>query len=447
MSFTRRMEAWRDVLQRYRETFKFHWAQREAMKMPRLTADEAEFMPGALAVQHRPVSPSARWVARILIGMLVTLLLWAVLSQVDVVVNAQGKLIATERTKVISTGDTATVRRLLVQEGDSVRAGDVLLELDARVWQSEREKAGGETLFAQLQIARSLALLHALDRGRVPLMLLPVGMPAERGAQEQAHLMDEWRDFVARRDRLDSDLQRLEQALQLAERTARDYAVLVASGDVAEHAWIERERARVDLHGQVVDTRRQQSILSAELRRDAQRALGEARRLIDTSTQDSRRAEVQADLLTLTAPIDGTVQGLGVHTVGAAVPAAQALMNIVPNHGPWEIEAFVENRDVGFIEEGQEAAVKIDAYEYTRYGTIPARVSQTSRDAIQDEKRGPIFKVKVTLSRDTVQVNGQDQPLRPGMSGTVEIKTGTRRVVEYVLSPLIQHAKESIRER
>lgn len=122
-------------------------------------------------------------------------------------------------------------------------------------------------------------------------------------------------------------------------------------------------------------------------------------------------------------------------------------MQIVPEQSVVEVEAFLENKDVGFVQEGQDAQVKIDTFEYTKYGTIPARVTHVSRDAIEDEKKGLIYSVMVTLDKTSIDVDGRKIKLSPGMSTTVEIKTGTRRVIEYVLSPLIQHARESLRER
>ena len=157
-------------------------------------------------------------------------------------------------------------------------------------------------------------------------------------------------------------------------------------------------------------------------------------------------ARVHSDLLTLTSPVAGTIQQLKVHTIGGVVPAADPLMEIVPAKGPIEMEASIANRDVGFVHEGQSASVKIDAYDYTRYGFVPAHVVHVSRDAIQDDKRGLIYAVKVRLDRDYVTVDGRRMPLTPGMSGHADIKTGTRRIIDYVLSPIIDVAHESLRE-
>jgi len=149
----------------------------------------------------------------------------------------------------------------------------------------------------------------------------------------------------------------------------------------------------------------------------------------------------------LTAPVSGTVQQLALHTVGGVVTPAQPVMVIVPEDQPLEIEAFIENKDIGFIRPGQEAEVKIETFQYTKYGTIPARVDFVSHDAINDEKRGLIYFSRVKMQRPRVNVDGVEVNLSPGMAVTVEVKTAKRRVIEYFLSPLMQYSSESFRER
>ncbi len=216
---------------------------------------------------------------------------------------------------------------------------------------------------------------------------------------------------------------------------------------MSQHAWSEREQARIDLEGQLRDARGEQASLTAETRKTAQEALYDAQRLLGDAAQDARRAQVHTDLLTLDSPVDGTVQNLSVHTVGAAVPAAQPLMEIVPREGPVEIDAMLDNKDVGFVVEGQPAQVKIDAFSYSKYGTVPAHVSHVSRDAVQDDKKNWLYDVTIVLDRTTLPVEGKNVRLTPGMTASVDILTGNRRVIEYVLSPLVEHAKESLRER
>lgn len=247
--------------------------------------------------------------------------------------------------------------------------------------------------------------------------------------------------------RLEGAITRYSLALPLATQRALDYKELAKTHDVSMHAYLEKEQARVDLEGQLAEAKNTRAALIAETRRAAYDAQTEGDKIVGAARQDAMRTEVHSKLLKLTSPVDGTVQQLTVFTVGGVVPAAQPLMKIVPREDRLIVEAMLENKDIGFVEEGQLAAVKIAAFEYTKYGTIPARVVHVSRDAIKDEKKGLRYSVIIALDKSSISVNGHDMPLGAGMSVQVEIKTGTRRVIEYVLSPLIQHAKESLNER
>jgi len=447
MSVRHRWQAWRDLWLRYRAIFRHHWKQRATLDMPRFEAYEAEFLPAALSLQAQPVSPLGRWVGRILMMLVLAAFVWSVLGQVDIIVNATGKIIPSDRTKTIASVEVASVRALHVKEGQSVEAGDLLVELDARASDSDRDKALGNEQLARLQAERSRALVQALDSGQSPHLAPVDGVSAQRFHDAEHHLMAQWRDYTAKVNRLEGEIRRYSEALPLATQRARDYAALAKDHDVAQHAYLEKEQARIELDGQLREVRAQKVALAAEVRRGAQEALNDANRVLGESSQDARRADAHSQLLKLVAPVDGVVQQLTVHTIGGVVPAAQPLMQIVPGQGVVEVEAFLENKDVGFVREGQEAQVKIEAFEYTKYGTIPAHVTHVSRDAIQDEKRGLIYSIKVALDAASIDVDGRTVVLSPGMSTGVEIRTGTRRVIEYVLSPLIQHGRESLRER
>jgi hemolysin D len=136
-----------------------------------------------------------------------------------------------------------------------------------------------------------------------------------------------------------------------------------------------------------------------------------------------------------------------VHTVGGVVTPAQALMVIVPDDYPLEIEAYLENKDIGFVDQGQSATVKVEAFPYTKYGTLHGEVMDVSDDAINDEKRGLIYSTRVRLAQTSIAVENKRVKLSPGMAVSVEVKTGHRRVLEYFLSPLMEYQSESFKER
>lgn len=462
-----RKEAYQELFDRYKLVFQFWWEHRDQIKLPDLKAHEAEFLPNALALQAAPVSPAGRTVARILIGLLITLFLWSLLGKMDIIVNGQGKLIASGYTKTIAAVEVAKVVGLHVEEGQSVKVGDLLIELDSRGPDSEQNKAEGDRQLALLQMERSKALLQSLATNKEPVLLSIEDVDQAHYQNEVKHLQDLWRDYAAKRARIASQIKRFGDALPLAAQRARDYEALAKERDVSTHAYLEKEQARIDLLGQLDDAKTQLIALTAETRKTAQDDLYQATRIWSGAVQDANKAAAHGDQLRIVSPVDGVVQQLTVHTVGGVVPAAQPLMSIVPSKHAVELEAYIENKDIGFMQEGQAAQVKIDAYEYSKYGTIPAIVTHVSRDAVDfsgngtgqlankdadpkkdgSSNKGLMYAVKVTLQKPTILVDGKEMPLSPGMSGSVEIKTGERRIIEYVLSPLITHVHEGLHER
>ncbi|MDN2710319.1 HlyD family type I secretion periplasmic adaptor subunit [Janthinobacterium sp. SUN118] len=447
MSAGHRFAAYGDLLHRYGQVLRHCWRIRASLGGPVLSEDEAAFLPAALALQERPVSPSLRITARVLMLLVACVVLWAVFGRVDIIVNAAGKVIPSGNTKTIASVDVAAVRALHVQEGQAVQAGELLIELDSRGPDAERDKAAGDAVAAALQVARSRALIAAIGTLTPPVLGPLKDIPAADRAAAQAHVDGQYASFRARLAHLDGEIARYAQALPLATQRAGDYQALAQARDVSEHAWLDKEQARIELAGQLASARSERAALLAQTRKDAYDALTEGARVAAASGQDARRAGARGSLLRLTAPVDGTVQQLKVHTLGGVVPAAQALMQIVPRASTLEIDAVLDNRDVGFVQAGQAVAIKVDAFDYTKYGTVPAVVKSVSRDAIEDEKKGLVYAVKISVRQPAIVIDGRRVPLSAGMAVRAEIRTGTRRVIEYVLSPLVRHQKEALHER
>jgi hemolysin D len=454
MTVLHRVAAYRDLVRHYRAVASYFWRRRHEMGGGLFNEQEAEFLPAALALQEQPVSSTAVVTARLLVALAAILLVWSVFGRIDIVVNAQGKIIPTGYVKTIASVETASVRAIHVVEGQQVKAGDLLVELDTSASDAERDKAVKSRSAAVLQQVRARALIDAIHGGWPPrwpglsaLQRLEPGIPAPDAQSEQLHLEGQYHDYVAKKERLDAEIAHFREALPLVTQTANDYAELLKHHDIAEHAWIEKEHARIDLEGQLTDAQKQRAALLAETLREAYDQLTEGDKTAASAGQDAIRSASHSKLLRLTAPVDGVVQQLTVHTVGGVVPAAQALMQIVPSEKTVEVEATLENKDIGFVREGQHAQVKVAAFEYTKYGTVPAIVTQVSRDAVQDEKKGLLYTSRIKLERATMNVDGRTVVLGPGMAVDVEIKTGDRRLIEYFLSPLQQHEHESLHER
>jgi hemolysin D len=207
---------------------------------------------------------------------------------------------------------------------------------------------------------------------------------------------------------------------------------------------------------------------AAEFRRTLSGELAEAERKAAGLAHDLEKINLRTRLQVLTAPIDGVVQQLSVHTVGGVVTPAQTLLMVVPSEGPIEIEATVSNRDIGFVHEGQDAQIKVDTFNFTRYGLLHGKVLSLSRDSIAREKplgrsndRAPTadassseqpgeelsYAARISLDRTRMQVDDNVVNLSPGMAVTAEIQTGSRRVISYLLSPLLRYGHDSLRER
>jgi hemolysin D len=447
MSLTHRLKAQTSLIRHYWKTFWQFWKNRDRLGGNIFTEDEAEFLPAALSLQEKPVSRGSRVAAGVLMALVVALFLWSIVGRMDIIVTGSGEIIPSERTKTIASIEVASVKAIHVEEGQSVKKGDVLIELDASIPSLEQDKARSSTEEATLQIARSRAMIAAIDSLEPPKLSAISGVPAEKLREAQKHLDGQFQDLITKLQRIDGMINNYAQTLPLVTQQASDYKALAQNNDVSLHAYLEKEQARIELEGKLTDAKNQRVALIAEARRVAYDARTEGDKIVGASRPEAQKAAVRSKLLKLVSPVDGTVQQLTVHTVGGVVPAAQPLMMIVPREHQIKVEAMVENKDIGFIKEDQTAAVKVDAFQYTKYGLIPARVIHISRDAIKDEKRGLIYSVIVALDKSSILVEGRDIRLSPGMSVNVDIKTGDRRVIEYILSPLLKLKRESLRER
>lgn len=464
-----------DLLKRYGAVFRHAWRERKSLDpRPRLP-HEAQFLPAALELQETPVSPAPRIAMWLILCFALIAFLWAIFGHMDVVATAHGKIVPNDRTKVIQPIETATVKAIRVSDGQSVKAGEVLIELDATTATADSARLGNDLTTVRLQAARARAMLAAIASGKPPALERLPDMVTERLAQEQRILEGQYGEYQAKLARIDADFARreaelastreivgkLEQTAPIARQRAQDFRDLVEKNFISKHGYLEKEQARIEQEGDLAtqrsrlkelsaslqEARSQRIALVAETRRIALDSLNEAEQKATSFGNELVKSDSRGKLMTLTAPVDGTVQQLAVHTVGGVVTPAQPLMVIVPKDNPIEVEAFVENKDIGFVNPGQAAVVKIETFPFTKYGTIEARVTHVSNDAVSDEKRGLIFPARVNLERATIQVENKTVNLSPGMAVTVEVKTAQRRVIEYFLSPLLQYKDESLRER
>ncbi|MED5606973.1 MULTISPECIES: HlyD family type I secretion periplasmic adaptor subunit [Pseudomonas] len=471
------MSARRDLLRRYRSAWRRAWRNRQSMDPPQRLPHEVQFLPAALALQEQPVSPLVRYIKWSIMAFAALAVLWACLGEIDVVATARGKIVPSGKTKVIQPSEVAVVKAIHVHDGQQVKAGDLLLELDPSQTEADVERLKADLLAAKVDSARAGAMLDAIRDGVEPASLkerLP------QASEEQLQSAQRWLlgQYLELRSNIEQTQASIEQrraeiqaaqatvnslhiTLPIAEQLAADYKRLMERRFVAKHAWLEKEQARLEQTRELSVQQARLLELRASLREAEQRREGviaqTRRAMLDLQqqseqkaaalAQELRKAEQRDQLTRLTAPVDGTVQQLAIHTRGGVVTAAQPLMAIVPRDQPVEVEAMLENKDIGFVWPGQEVEIKVETFTFTKYGVVPGEVISISDDAIEDEKRGLFYSMRIRLKQNHIRVGSRNIPLTPGMAVSAEVKTDKRKVIEYFLSPLKQYVSESLGER
>ncbi|KLD78354.1 HlyD family type I secretion periplasmic adaptor subunit [Xanthomonas hyacinthi] len=469
------VEAAREFLGRYGQVFKVAWSVRDTLDPPRRTEDELAFLPAHLELTDTPVSPTARWTMRLIIAFFCVALLWAVFGQLDIVAVAPGKTVVGSRTKVIQPAETAVVKRILVQDGQIVKRGQLLIELDATGTGADYAKAGDALVNARMAMLRLAAVAEALQAGKPPSMQTDASLPVDRFRTEQQLALSQFEAYQAKRHNLQAAISQrraeiqtvqsligpLAESAKIATSRSQDYAKLVEGRYVGRHDYLLREQERIaaerDLASQrsrlqettsaLKGAQEELLMLTADTLQQTLDGLRQAHEQVQQFAPEVAKTEQRDRLMQLRAPVDGTVQQLAMHTVGGVVTPAQALLAVVPSEEALEVEATVLNKDIGFVRPGQRATVKVESFPYTRYGYLEGTVQSVSHDAAQDEKMGLVFPTRVKLSDPTLMIDGVKVALTPGMNLSIEIKTGRRRVIDYLLSPLHQHGHEALRER
>jgi hemolysin D len=448
-------------------------ADRDRSKARPLIA-EPEFLPAALEVIEQPVSPTGRATSWALMGLLGVTALWLGLGRVDVVASASGKIVGSGNSKLVQSAGTGVVSAIRVHEGDHVRKGQVLLDLDTTLSSAELQQSAKALQAVELDVARNRAFIDAIDgKGlrfnppegtsddvvatQIKLIAAQLAevnaMVAGYGAARDTSLADA-RAAQATRARIDDTLPILDREVAAMTRLdEKGYAPglrLLEMQRQRRSEQGEREISAAQIARGAAEARkyaRQMAATREQARRQALADLAKAQGEAIVKREEVTKAARRKGLQHLVAPEEGSVQQLAVHTVGGVVEPARTLMVIVPSHDTIEVEARVLNKDMGFVHEGQEAAVKIEAFPFTRYGTVRGRVVSLSRDAVSDPKLGAVYIARIRLESSFIQANGKAVPLGAGLGVTADIRTGSRAIISWLLSPLMTSVSQAGHEQ
>lgn len=446
----------------------------------------AEFSPAALEISHAPPAPAGRALLWFILSACSMALAWSFIGRVDVVVAARGELVPPSRSKDVQAPISAQVAAIHIQDGQIVEAGALLIELNPTEALADKSRLSVEFVEARLSMARLNALLGAPEDPHKAASLFASfeGAPDDAVERHRAQLISAATAQRARLSALRADhersqaevqsaaaeLERLEASLPFIRQNVSARRELVEKGVLArlpqlelERQLVESEKARDVLIGrmrvaQAAARQLRHSIdeTQAEFERAGREELQKSTQAMQSLEQELVKAQFREEAMRLTAPVSGSVQLLRVHGAGAIVGAGQTLLTIVPLDAALEAEVRIENKDIGLIHQGQRVAVKIDAYDFTRYGLYEGKLRTIAREAVPPAQTDPSNPVlaqmpeNVYVARVALSDEGRDgKPairLAPGMAATAEIKIGRRRIIDYVLSPVTASLSESLRE-
>jgi hemolysin D len=464
-------------------------------KKERRRREELAFLPAALEIVETPPSPIGRLGGWLAIGIFAAAIVWASIGTVDIVASATGRIVSSGRSKVIQPFETGVVSAIYVRDGQIVRAGDILVELDSKMNRADLAHLQSDLITTQLDIAR---LSAALSDGDDPPANFhpPADATAEQIALQRKFLIDqtaEHRTKLAALDEQKNQKMAEEQTIEASISKLRAVIDIAAQSVDIRKALLEKQLTSkllyLDSYQQLVQSQKEVFVqqsrrneagaataalansraeAESEYRRTLFGQLDEAERKAAEFSEDLSKAKERANFQILKAPVDGVVQQLAIHTVGGVVTPAENLLVIAPADSALEIEAMVSNRDIGFVAPGQAAEIKVDTFNFTRYGLVHGKIASVSQDAIarqspqenksekvagaEDASSEPagqqlVYAARVSLDNTTMRIDDRIVNLTPGMAVTVEIKTGSRRIISYLLSPVLQHAKDAFNER
>lgn len=462
---------------------------------------DREFLPAALAILETPPSPVKVWLIWAICGLFAFAIGWSYFGRIDIIAVAQGKIQPTGRVKTIQSAEAGKVIAIRAENGKHVAAGDVLIELDAAETAADDANAVASLKGYRAEHLRrqtALAAVQGESIGTQAKVDWPDDIPQPVRSREELVLRGDLRQLAAGVRSLEAQLTQKKAEQTRLEETITAQQTLVATLqervnmrstlqgldagtksaviDAQETMQIQ-QTALATQKGQLSESKAAAEVLVQERLKaietfmaDNGQKLAEAERQIDDFSQKVAKTHSKLSHMTITSPISGLVMGLSVTTLGQVVNPSEEIMRVVPEGSDLEIEAYIENKDIGFVEPGQAAIVKIESFPFTRYGVLDATVVRVARDAIPEpdaqtvegnpakttkssyfggaqRTQNLVFPVTCSLARKTMTVDGTSVALIPGMTASIEVKTGKRRILEYLFSPLVQTVSSAMKER
>ena len=427
--------------------------------------DLHEFKPLLIEIEDKPLNPLGRIILYLVLAIMVFATAWLILAKVDVVVSAQGKVIPSGEIKILKPLESGVVSKIFVKESDRVKKGDILIQIDPTVTDASLSSKQDDLAVTNSDIALLEALINESNLSKDELNKLNSSQLSLYNSQKQI-LASTYESNKAKLNsaKLDikaseSEVNRLSLLLSKEEEAkARLQKVLDL---IAKKEYEEVSKNIINLKEQrdiALYRLKESNKKLEEIIEENQKAIKTVKsNWIETSLSKEKEkrelsAQINAILFSnktqqIKSPVDGFVGKLLVHTEGGVVSPNDNLISIVPSDAPLIIKANVLNKDIGFLKLGQEVAVKIDTFSFQKYGLLHGNIIEISKDAIEDEKLGLIYEIKIKPKSLDIKVEGETKQLEIGMSVIAEVKTGKRRVIELFIYPIIKYMDEGLSVR
>lgn len=427
--------------------------------------DLHEFKPLLIEIEDKPLNPLGRIILYLVLAIMVFATAWLILAKVDVVVSAQGKVIPSGEIKILKPLESGVVSKIFVKESDMVKKGDILIQIDPTVTDASLSSKQDDLVVINSDIALLEALINESNLSKDELSKLNSSQISLYNSQKQilastyesnkAKLNSAKLDIKAN----ESEVNRLSLLLNKEEEAkARLQKVLDL---IAKKEYEEVSKNIINLKEQkdiALYRLKESNKKLEEIIEENQKAIKTIKSSwIETSLSKEKEkrelsAQINAILFSnktqqIKSPVDGFVGKLLIHTEGGVVSPNDNLISIVPSDAPLIIKASVLNKDIGFLKLGQEVAVKIDTFSFQKYGLLHGNIIEISKDAIEDEKLGLIYEIKIKPKSLDIKVEGEIRQLEIGMSVIAEVKTGKRRVIELFIYPIIKYMDEGLSVR
>ncbi len=435
---------------------------------------ETEFLPAILEVTETPPSPTGRFVMWTILIMVVVALAWSFLGHINEVAVAAGKVIPSGQVKTVQVKNKGIVKEINVTEGQLVKEGDVLVVLDPTTTTADYDSLKKRAAYYKLDIQRLTAeLTQQPFTPEEDPDLEPHDLAAEM-ALYQSRTSDYRTQRQSRVDVIDQKVARLQATQASYEKYAEVLAIeqekearlidLSEQNAISEFQLLEQQSKTIEyaknaqsqldelnsIRAEIAEAQQNLANVDASYHKDIMTALVEAKKEYYTVTESIKKADEDSRMATIYAPISGRVYNLDIHTLGGIVTDAQPLMQIVPEEVKLEFEVYADNKDIGFIKVGQEAEVKVETFNFQKFGMYKAEVMEISADAVNepnDQQRDKKFKLLLDPTSNDINVYGQPAKLEIGMNVSAEIKIKEKRIIDFFLDPFRRYTSEALRER